>query len=495
MVDRCTIWWIVLSMFYVNGVALAQTSYRTDSIIAWQKTLGDAWFNEHIDGAVKIGDQVPDFDLRPGRNLPAGIRKLSDLRGKLVILDFWSLGCASCIEAFPHMVELQKEFKDQLQIILVNTRESQAQIDQTIAKWGKLNVLPPDLPILSGPREDLVNLFPWRVVPHHVWIDRAGVLRVTGTSNNTQASKITELLASRPVISLGSANNSPVFDRQRPYYSLLGASPLKATDTSFLTTFNPHYGGAYGGWIRQVIDTLHGTLRNTYINIELAQLYNDVFTIAIGRDENDHYLWSPNAQLYGSSKFDELLFLVSDTLRYTSRFKDWQLTTDEELIRSRWCYEQLCPVGMLLKEQATRMLANLNQQFGKLYGVRGTIEKRKVSCYVILRTTHYKRLPFRSAKKGTYGPVTKDGRAYFRYSDFPFHLTLRSLISGAAKHGFASFVLNETGYDGLVTMDLPLPTSIQTVEDIRRAIKPYGLDIQPAERVLDFLVLREPGYQ
>src|ERR1700677_2584833 len=57
-----------------------------------------------------IGNLAPDFDLPTldGKNL-----KLSDLRGKAVLLNFWATYCGPCKIEMPWFVELQKEYGPQ----------------------------------------------------------------------------------------------------------------------------------------------------------------------------------------------------------------------------------------------------------------------------------------------------------------------------------------------------------------------------------------------
>ena len=37
---------------------------------------------------------------------------LADLRGKVVLVDFWTYGCVNCVNTLPHVTELYAKYKD-----------------------------------------------------------------------------------------------------------------------------------------------------------------------------------------------------------------------------------------------------------------------------------------------------------------------------------------------------------------------------------------------
>ncbi|MEP7375874.1 MAG: thioredoxin family protein [Chitinophagaceae bacterium] len=96
----------------------------------------------------------------------AGIQK----NARLFIIDFWDVACASCIAAFPKMDSLQKQFGEQIQILLVN-RQSRDSTERFFKKRKKIKI--PELPFISG--DTMINRY-FRHVgePYHVWIDSTG---------------------------------------------------------------------------------------------------------------------------------------------------------------------------------------------------------------------------------------------------------------------------------------------------------------------------------
>jgi len=115
-----------------------------------------------------IGNLAPDFNLQ---TLDGKTMKLSDFRGKAVLLNFWATYCEPCKVEMPWFVELQKEYGPQgFQIVGVANDDAST---EDIAKFAKAMGI--NYPILIG-KDPVSDSYDISVLPTSFFLDRDGKL-------------------------------------------------------------------------------------------------------------------------------------------------------------------------------------------------------------------------------------------------------------------------------------------------------------------------------
>lgn len=147
---------------------------------------------------INIGDQVPDYEIKNLMNYPQKTAKMNDFRGKLLILDFWTFGCVTCVESWPKLMKLQDQFKDKIQIIIVNTDQTEDRIKEFIEKQEKINRYKMTL---TGAYADknLSTMFPHQGVPHVIFIDQKGIVTNITAGFTLHQETIKDMLAGKQV--------------------------------------------------------------------------------------------------------------------------------------------------------------------------------------------------------------------------------------------------------------------------------------------------------
>lgn len=119
-----------------------------------------------------ISERAADLPLNNIINHKDTVATLSSFAGKLIILDFWDLHCGSCINMFPSEDSLQRQFKNELQFILI-TPDDKSKVEAFLKQWDSAHSEELSIPIVTQDKL-LCRLFRHWYIPHYVWIAPTG---------------------------------------------------------------------------------------------------------------------------------------------------------------------------------------------------------------------------------------------------------------------------------------------------------------------------------
>lgn len=139
-----------------------------------------------------IGDRIPDVPLTNMINYKDSVASLSSFGNKLIILDFWTTHCSSCIAMFPKEEALQKANDDRIQFILV-TFDGTPKVTNFFHNWDSTHQMHLSMPIVTHDRL-LRRLFKFKYIPHYVWLSPNGKVMAQTNDKFISQSTITDIL-------------------------------------------------------------------------------------------------------------------------------------------------------------------------------------------------------------------------------------------------------------------------------------------------------------
>ena len=116
----------------------------------------------------RIGSTAPEFTVQDGDRKVA----LSDLHGKIVVLNFWATWCPPCVDEMPSLVHLQQRLKDKGVTVLAVSVDVDEGAYRRFLKDHNIDLL-----TVRDPDHKSSNLYGTFKYPETYIIDRDGKMR------------------------------------------------------------------------------------------------------------------------------------------------------------------------------------------------------------------------------------------------------------------------------------------------------------------------------
>ena len=393
-------------------------------------------------------------DVVPVSGLPGGGLSLGDLRGKVVVIDFWATWCAPCRVLLPRLDSLQRVYGGRVQFLPV-TDEPAAKVRPLLAALAKGRSW-----VLPWVNSDtlLGQMFPHHALPHEVWIGPSGKVLAVTEGDGVSAANLERVLAGGLPAAEEKRDVVRPYDLSRPL--LVGGNGGDGASLryhSLLTGFIP---GLDGGVNISDPDSLRGQKYNAR-NVPFVWLCRLAFSY--GRD------WFPDARVAVESRDS----LALNSALSGQAYERWLAAGHG------YCYELQLPFA-LTGRAFDMMQQDLSRLFPR-YAV--SVEARRVRSLALVRTSAADKLKSAGGER-----LTEAG---------PFRCELRNaylnqLMMRLSQHYLQHSklpVVDETGYTGRV--DLLLEADMSNVAELNVALARYDLRLEEREAAEKVLRIRD----
>ncbi len=177
-------WLVALALKVLGGAVLAAALLAAALLAAagaaWYALTGeeaarpaDAPLGPLEDRAAELDQPAPDFALLDARD-GATVRKLSDYRGRVVILNWFASWCAPCEREMPDFEQAWRQAPDRLVVLGVNLQEPPERAR------GMLERLGVTFPAVLDSEGSVARAYRITGMPTTFFIDEGGVIRSAG---------------------------------------------------------------------------------------------------------------------------------------------------------------------------------------------------------------------------------------------------------------------------------------------------------------------------
>jgi thiol-disulfide isomerase/thioredoxin len=429
---------------------IAQSCFSSERL-AKQKIIGNIKAIADSIRPLRVGDRLPDLELNMIRYKKSKVR-ISDFKGKLLILDFWSIWCGGCINALPKLEKLQQKFPNQLMILPVSFTKTAAEVEAFYKKQAGFNS-PIGLASAIYPtmKNDMLKLFPVPGFPLLVWVSGEGkVLAITDSFMATEEN-IQKILS-------GESPNLPIAGLYRQMaVSEKEVGKIPKPKTLFSSTIKPYNDTLVNDIFKfqNNADKLSITFNNaSIVSLLKASLYTTDVTDF--RNKKVHVEFADSSWIFGPK---------ADTSFY------------KNMAKNSFCYELTAPASLGKKKAFIVM----NQQLSAFFGLKSRFEEREVDCLIL------DEIPGRSVIESKGGKAwIEEGKKHVQY--FLHNKNLSTLTSLMQTPRGSPLIFNEVKKEYLIDFSLELSEQ-NPLEYLNVKLSEIGLELRPARRIVKVVVI------
>jgi thiol-disulfide isomerase/thioredoxin len=412
----------------------------------------------------EVGKPMTNFVLNDVQYFPKKKVTLNDFNGKWLILDWWTQYCTRCIESFPKVDALQKEFKDKVQFLLigytgtevVGSYTSGDKVVRSIYERSRRSL---NLTVPIAYDSLLYQKFNLGTTPYQVIIDPNGIVRAIGVEVNSE--KLQNLIDGKPTtleraFRRDQTNNRSDINTSLPFLTYDNGGP----DTSFL------YRSLLARWKPENGYPNMWQPTNGRIEMIGSSLENLFFQAYVGRH--------PASIVYTDSMYGRLYPRIELDLKDSSLFKRENSGLDQ------YCFSLVVPGKNITNEFFSEVLKKELQNY---FGYDARFETKKASYWRLVATDEAKVKLLSKSKEVVF---KQNGYEGFAAQNIPVKRLIGML--GSFNQLSPPFI-DETGIQG--NIDITIDALLADFKDFKRALNENGLDLVKGEKEMKVLVIRD----